>query len=207
MNMGNPMRFTCLVVVTVLALAWPSRARAQDPERFDVSVHLTTATIRELNSTDLGVSGRAGWRPVPLVGIEGEVGFYPADIPERRTITSSRTEFAFGVTVGPRLGRIRPFGRVRSGLLSLGEAPGPVACILIYPPPLACTLAGGGSFFMLDFGGGVEMDASRRTFLRFDIGDRLTRYPGPSIARGQTVHEEGFFGHDLRVAVGAGWRF
>ena len=54
-----------------------------------------------------------------------------------------------------RIGRARLFGRLRPGLLRFGEAPGPIACILIFPPPLSCQLAAGKTLFALDVGAGV----------------------------------------------------
>jgi hypothetical protein len=128
-------------------------------------------------------------------------------VPEGTAISSNRVEGLFGVTAGPRLGRWRPFARLRPGFLRIGEAPEPVACILIFPPPLSCTLAGGRTLFALDVGGGVSVDVAPATSLRIDIGDRITRYPGPAFGRGRRVHDAAFHGHDLRVAVGAAWRF
>jgi hypothetical protein len=36
-------------------------------------------------------------------------------------------------------------------------APEPFACILIFPPPLACTLGAGRTLAVLDAGGGIEV--------------------------------------------------
>ena len=93
------------------------------------------------------------------------------------------------------------------GFLRMAEAPEPVACILIFPPPLSCTLAGGRTLFVADVGGGVSVDVTPATSLRIDVGDRMTRYPGPSFGRGRRVRDSSFFDHDFRLAVGAGWRF
>jgi hypothetical protein len=185
----------------------PALASAQETRRFDVGVQAVTATARELDDTDLGVSVRAGWRLSRLFGVEAEAGYFPSDLGDPRALSASRTELLAGVTAGVSFGRFRPFARLRPGLLRIAEAPEPVPCILIYPPPLVCTLAGGKTLFVVDVGGGVEAGLTERTFLRLDVGDRLTRYPGPAFGRGRRVHGGTFSGHDLRVAVGAGWRF
>jgi len=78
---------------------------------------------------------------------------------------------------------------------------------LIYPPPLSCELAAGRTLPVFDVGGGVEVSATRRTFVRVDAGDRLVKYPGPVIDNNRTRQDEPFFGHDFRFAVGAGLRF
>jgi hypothetical protein len=79
---------------------------------------------------------------------------------------------------------------------------------LIYPPPLGCLLGAGETIFALDVGGGFEIEPRERLLLRFDLSDRMLRYPGPAITRDLEVQsDESFWGHDLRFAVGAGLRF
>jgi len=197
------------VIVLMLAAAlWLSvdvaPAQAQTAE---VGAQITAARIGELDSTDLGFGGRASWHPSRLLGVEGELDFYPSDIPDRTAVSRSRVEGLFGITAGPRLSQWRPFARVRPGFLRIGPAPQPIACILIFPPPLSCTLAAGETLFALDIGGGVELFTPGSTFVRVDVGDRMLRYSGPALDRNRDVHNEHFFGHDLRAAIGAGWRF
>src|SRR5688572_3347723 len=160
----------------------------------------------EFDAPDIGVSGRVAWRPMPLIGAEAEVGFYPGDFPDRAAFSRSRVEGFFGVTAGPELGRIRPFVKVRPGFFTFREAPEPFPCILIFPPPLACRLGSGLTSFALDLGVGAEVLVTPRTFVRMDLGDRLMRYPGPVFLR-SGVRSQGFFGHDFRLGVGGGLRF
>ncbi len=123
-------------------------------------------------------------------------------------MTSSRLEGLFGVKVGPRFGRFSVFGKVRPGFVQFGEATEPVICILIFPPPLGCVLAGGETVFALDLGGGVEFFPSERTLLRFDVSDLMLQYPGPTFNRDmEAFTEDGFWGHNLRFAVSGGYRF
>ena len=196
-------------IVVGVALVFGSYlpAGAQDAARFQAGVQLVTAGVGELDSTDLGMSGRLSWLPVPMIGVEGELAIFPSNLPDGASVTSSRFEGLFGVTVGPQLGPIRVFGRVRPGFLQFGEAPQPIPCIAIFPPPLQCTLAAGHTGFAVDLGGGLEARVAPRLSLRLDAGDRLVRYPGPSFDINREVHDEAFVGHDFRVAVGAGWNF
>jgi hypothetical protein len=113
--------------------------------------------------------------------------------------SAGRVEGLFGATVGPRLGRVRPFAKLRPGFLTFREAPQPIACVLIFPPPLRCVLAGGQTLFALDVGGGVEWLSSDRTFVRADAGDRVVRYPRPT--GGPAT------GHDFRFSFSGGLRF
>jgi len=204
---------TLAIVVTLVARssvsAQDAADRAQVRSSFSLGAQVTSAQIGELDATDVGVGARAAWQPLslPLLGLEGELNFYPRNVPSRVAVSSSRVEGIFGVTAGPRIDRWRPFARFRTGFLRVGEAPGPIACILIFPPPLSCTLAAGATLLTWDVGGGIEVDLARRTFMRVDVGDRMTRYPGLTIGPADEILDDHLVGHDLRVAIGAGWRF
>jgi hypothetical protein len=141
------------------------------------------------------------------VTVEAEVVHYPSHFPDRPAFSRARLEGLFGVTWGPRLGRVRPFARVRPGFLRVQPAPEPLACIAIFPPPNACELASGRTLMAFDLGGGVDVSVGERTFVRIDAGDRLVRYPGPVFDTDRNVHEDAFFGHDIRIAAAGGIRF
>jgi len=197
------------LVTFVLFLSLPlvaTPAAAQSDPRFDASVQFTSAKSGEFDTTTRGVGGRFAWRPVALLGVEAEVAFYPADWPDGRAFSSGQREALFGVTFGPQLGPVRPFVKARWGALRVAEASAPIACILIFPPPLSCQLAAGDTLAAMDYGGGVEFGA-RRLFLRVDASDRAVRYPGPSFGEDRTVRDGTFWGHDLRVGLGIGLRF
>ncbi len=194
----------CALVIGLLGTGQPAAAQSN---RRDVSVHVVVETLRELESTDVGLSGRLGWRLSQWLTVEGEAGMFPVDLPVGRPVTAARAEVLAGVTVGPTLRRLRPYARLRAGGLRVAASPGPVACILIFPPPLTCELAGGRSMFAIDIGGGVEISVSPRAFARVDIGNRLARFPGPAFDGDHVMHDGSFSVYDLRIAVGAGWRF
>ena len=199
-----------LAVVTALAglvVMQPVLAIAQaNSERFELGVQVSSAISSQFDSTDVGLGGRFSWHPVEPLGIESEINLYPGDFPDRFPFSRGRIEGLFGVTVGPRFGRLRPFARLRSGFLKVREAPQPFPCILIFPPPLSCALASGRTLLAFDIGGGAEMFATRRTFIRVDAGDRLLKYPGP-VFDNNRARRDAFFSHDFRFAAGAGLRF
>ena len=178
-----------------------------DDRVFHVGAQVATIASGEFDGTDVGVGGRLSWHPLPLVGFEGEFTFYPGDFADAPAFSASRFEGLFGATVGPRLGAVRPFAKVRPGFVSFSEAPEPFACILIFPPPLNCAMGSGHSLFALDVGGGVEWFPSSGTFVRVDVGDRAVRYPSPTIDNEGTVQDDDFFGHDFRFTIGGGFRF
>jgi hypothetical protein len=194
-----------LVVCTVVATV-PAGAQTSD-EAFAIAAHLVGAASEEFEETDFGVGGRIAWRLGSLFGLEAEITHFPSDYPERVAFSSSRWEGLFGGTVGPRLGRVRVFGKARAGFLNYREAPRPFACILIFPPPLACTLASGTSVPALDLGGGAEIDIARRLLIRVDASDLALRYQGPAFDRQRVRHDAHFWSHALRLSSGFGLRF
>lgn len=195
-----------VVWALILAPLWASRASAQERRSFEVAAHVAAARLSELDAGDVGVGGRLAWRPGVILGVEAEATFYPSDVPDRVPVSRRRAEALFGVTMGPVIGPVRPFARVRSGVLRVADAPRPIACIAIFPPPVDCLLAGGRTLMAVDVGGGIELGVGGGAFARVDVGDRIVRYPGPALSRGRRRDGE-FWTHDVRVALGAGVRF
>ena len=202
-------RFAVIGGVAAISLGSGQRAAmAQDATSLQVGAQIPVFRFSEFDSTDVGIGGRASWHLSPWIGVEGEVNFYPNDIPDDRAATSSsRVEGLFGITAGPRINRWRPFAKIRPGFLRVGASPGPIVCIQIFPPPLSCGLAAGETLFALDVGAGVELNTSDRTFVRFDIGDEMLRFSGPALDHDNQVHDDNFVRHDIRVSFGGGWRF
>ena len=183
-------------VLVFAVLLLPAAAAAQD-RPFELGGQIAIVEVGRFDQTDTGGGIRAAWKPRSSVGVEGEVNFFLGDFApgsgsNRPVIAGNRVEALFGVTIGPRIGNVRFFGRARPGVVRYAEAPGPIVCIAIFPPPLGCQLAAGQTLFAFDVGGGLEVDLGGRTFFRLDVGDRVVRYPEPYDA-----------GHDIRV--GAGW--
>lgn len=196
------------VVVLAVVLASATAIEAQtDAGRFQAGVQIVTVAAGEFDDTDTGVGARVSWQPTPLVGIEAELGLFPGEFADEPAFSRRRLEGLFGITAGPRLGSLRPFVKIRPGFVTFAEAPRPFACIRIFPPPLPCALAAGETVPAIDLGGGLEWLPGRRAFVRFDIGDRVVRYPGPALTSDRTAHQDAFVRHDLRIALGAGARF
>ncbi|MGE0450830.1 MAG: hypothetical protein AB7Q29_14750 [Vicinamibacterales bacterium] len=197
------------ISVTAALLASAGIALAQGPApapRFEVGAQVAVTRSGEFDSSDTGLGMRGAWRPSTRLGLEGEINLFPGDYAGSTPFSSHRLEGLFGATAGPQIGRVRPFGRARAGFLRLASAPEPLACIAIVPPPLTCSLASGKTLFVLDLGGGVQGRLTSRTFWRVDVGDRLVRYPGPTVDR-DLESRDAFFGHDFRIAAGGGFTF
>lgn len=195
----------CLVLMTVLT----GRASAQSSaDTFQVGAQLAVARSGQFESTELGIGGRVSWHPMAMLGFESEIDLYPADFPGNGVAFSARrVEGLFGITAGPRLARVRPFAKIRAGFLRYSPPTEGFACIAIFPPPLNCLMAAGGTRLIFDIGGGVEIFTADRSFLRIDAGDRMVRLPGPTFINGRDVRDAPFFGHDFRLSIGGGLRF
>ena len=179
------------LVITLAALTVSTSAVAQPVARqFQVGGHAATARSGEFEETDVGIGGRIAWLPSGLFSVEAELTHYPSDYPDDLPFSRARWEGLFGVTIGWTFDRVRPFAKLRPGFLNIREAPEPIACIAIFPPPLACTLAAGQTLFALDVGGGVDVSLTPRTFIRVDAGDRLVRYKGPVFDQNRAVRED-----------------
>jgi hypothetical protein len=201
------MRFLSVLFVLGLLLV-PITARAQS---FEASANFVASQWSEFDGTDLGVSGRFTWKPVPLVGVDAEFAWYPGEFPpDAIPFTQNHVEGLFGITVGPRFDRVRPFGKLAAGFLHTSSTQQFIACIAIYPPPLTCLMADSQTLPAMDFGGGVELSVTDRTFVRVDATARMLKYPGPSIIfgdRDREVRDEDFWGAAFRFTAGGGFRF
>jgi hypothetical protein len=199
------MSIRVVAVVLAIGVGGPP-ASAQS---FEAGVHVPTARWSEFDGNDLGFGGRFTFKPSSVIGIDADLTWYPSDFPgDSVAFTGSRLEGLFGITVGPRLTRSRPFARAAAGFLRASGAPEPFACIAIFPPPLECLMAAGHTMPAVEIGGGVEIDATTRSFVRADVGARMLRYPGPSFQNGLSeIRDDDFWGTALRFTIGAGFRF
>ncbi len=196
------------LTIALVLLSCGRVAAQQDDSRFEAGGQLTFVTSSEFDSTDAGFGARFSWNPSAVIGAEAEITFYPEDLGiADAEFSGGSVEGLFGATVGPVIGRVRPFGKVRPGFVVFQEAPNPIPCILIFPPPLSCTLAAGATVFALDIGGGLELFPTAGIFVRLDFSDRMLRYPGPALGSDGVAHEDAFFSNDFRFAIGAGLRF
>jgi hypothetical protein len=199
------MSLRILVLTLLVTLFSPIAVFAQS---FSAGAHFTSSRWSEFDGTDNGVGGRFTWMASSMIGIDADVTWYPSDFQgDGPAFSRSRVEGLFGATFGPRLNGIRPFAKATAGFLRVSPTGGAFACIAIFPPPLACQLAGGDTLAAFEIGGGIEADAGSRFFIRADAADRILRYPGPTLTQDFERLEDGYLGHAFRLTLGAGIKF
>jgi hypothetical protein len=183
-------------------------ATALHAQSFEAGTSVAASAWSEFDGADKGIGGRFGWKPIPLVGVEADLTWYPSDfVAGRVPFSRQRIEGVFGATVGPELTRLRPFAKAAAGFLKVSPTSGAFACIAIFPPPLACLLVGGDTLPVFEMGGGVTFTTTSRTFLRADLGYRFLKYPGPTFDSDFQVRDEGWWAGAPRCSFGAGIRF
>ena len=194
----------CAVVLLLWSVAIP-QARAQSLE---AGAHFASSDWSEFDGVDRGVGGRLTWKATPRLGVDADLTWYPGEYPsDTIAFSGSRVEGLFGASYGPQIARLRPFVKASAGFLRSSEAPEGFPCVAIFPPPLNCLMAAGHTMPAFEFGGGAEIDATDRAFLRVDAGARMLRYPGPAFRNGlRDIRDDNFWGTALRFTIGVGFR-
>jgi hypothetical protein len=202
--------------------AQPARAQAETP-RVEIGAHFSLIRLSRPQFSPLvcfegcqletfrfvgaapGVGGRITFNFNKHVAVEGEINFFPKNYPEARpgrsSLSGQQTQGLFGLKAGMRSSRAGVFGKVRPGYMRFGQAPEPLVCIAVFPPPFECEIARGRTEFALDLGGVVEFYPSRHTVVRFDLGDTVVNFRGPFFEGRR------FTTHNLQFNAGAGFRF
>lgn len=211
-----------LTVIVVLFCAADGHAQPDEEKKFEVGVQFTTLGIEDPIQipslglgprTEAGFGGRFGYNLNRNFALEAEVNFFPRDYRELTTeSTGGRvTQGLFGLKAGIHKGKFGFFGKVRPGFQSSGKAtrarfpngdgPDP-------RDPFGFEFIRG-TQFSIDVGGVVEYYPSRRTIIRFDLGDTITRYPEvPNVCFPAGVPcPEKPVTHKVQFSAGFGFRF
>jgi hypothetical protein len=196
-----------VLVALIAVTAGSSRAMAQT-HGVDVGGHVSVLRLSELNTTDAGVGADAVWHVAPALAIDGAFTWFPGSDASVGTLgRQQRTLGLAGLRTGVSAGTVDLFARGRAGYLRFGSEPA-TACILIFPTPLVCQLAGGYTAFAAEVGGGVSVGLIPGGRLRasLEAGDLMVRY-GLTSFRPNGTTTDGFISHNLLVTIGATWQF
>jgi hypothetical protein len=161
--------------------------------------------------TEPGIGGFVSYEVYRFFYADSAVNFFLRDTNSSGVHDGGRIfQGLFGLKGGIRSDRIGVFGKVRPGFNSYSRALTGIQQTSAGPPPLFKNLFDRSTNFVLDLGGVVEIYPTRRTTLRFDLGDTHVYFatkslvsPNGSVASvpgGQRLHTMVF-------SVGYAWRF
>jgi hypothetical protein len=195
-----------VVIVTAVGIAAGGAAARGDERAWDASVGASGTHYDEFEDWSPGITVSLSRRLAPWLGADAQLGFSPSDLGDAG-FSASRVEGFLGLSGGPRFGRHQAYAAVRPGFVRFAEAPEPIACIAIYPPPLVCAIAGGDTVFGLQLGAGAQINPSPRSVVRVEAATLLLRYPGPASTRDRSTLDDALWIHNLRLALSVGLRF
>lgn len=148
-----------------------------------------------------GFGARLTYNFSPLLALDAEGDFFPVPTGSGQ----QRGGRAYAVLAGPKASwrwrRIGLFMKARPGIVNFSNT--------VRVEPQGEFPGGHVTHFTLDLGGGLEINTSRRTFLRIDAGEMLVRY-GDRVHRfgvpGQFITSQGVIGDSFLLTAGLGYR-
>lgn len=175
--------------------------------------------LADNHQTEYGFGGRFTYNFNKNIAIEIEANYFPIDRLAREGKESARiigtNEFfrvflepqgrKFQAVAGPKIGyrkkRFGIFAKVRPGLFYVERLP--VIVHLSVPLSEIFGSERKAVFFLTDVGGVFELYPSKRTILRFDVGDTIIRYN----AQEPKQFNPAFTRHTFQFSAGFGFRF
>ncbi len=202
-----------IAALVFVCLSTGKAALAQsEVKKFEVGGQFSYMHLGEELRHEPGFGGRFTYNITDYLSLEAEMNLFPRD---RRGPSGSNpffirreggrvTQGLFGVKAGKRFERFGVFAKARPGFVSFGEV-FKQARGSITNPQLDF---GRVTHFAFDVGGVAEIYTSRRTLVRFDVGDTIIHYrdrsgdllDAPFIIFGKTRH-------NIQASVGFSYRF
>jgi hypothetical protein len=189
----------------------PQQAFAQSVSRtVELGAQFTTTKIsdrerpngifQDINDTLIGGGVRIGYNISPRFAIEAEGNIF------RRPSTDQgrRSQGLFGIKIGKRSENIGLFGKLRLGFMRFDRA------FSFSATPLISLDMKDNVYLAVDLGGVVEFYPSRRTIIRFDLGDSIIRYSNRRVKNlqpGVIGDLDPYHGHNVQLGIGVGIRF
>ena len=193
------MRTAIRTAALLLALGGGA-AFAAEERRFEVSAFASWLHYSEFGEDDLGFGVRGGFRLNRTFALELEGEHFPSDLGGLIPFSTSRSAAGLRLRAGWERGKWGLFARLGPGFASFAEAPEPLLCLAVFPPPLTCQVGAGLTVPSVGFGGGLELRPSDRSVLRLDVEDSMLHYP-------EAFRRDHRWQHHLRATLGVGLRF
>lgn len=203
------MLFAILAAALFLLLNEQRTLAQSETPKIEIGIHSAALRLGFFDSVSPGVGGRVTYNFAGNTAFEGEVNYFPE---EGYSGGTRRIQALFGLKTGLRFDKAGIFGKIRPGLIHTNQLqvqnyPCSFGGIGQAPPPPPCVYAREGrSSFALDLGAVAEFYPSRRTVVRFDIGDTIIRNRASSFGIGGFAPVS-FTTHNFQFNAGVGFRF
>jgi hypothetical protein len=163
------------------------------------------AGTRDIRRYPLGFGGRIGFNAHRNVAFEAEGNWFPQ---ESSTVGGRMTQFLAGLKVGGRGERAGFFLKARPGFVNFSYDDD--SCATGATPGNLCLVKR--NHFALDLGAVLELYPSKRSFVRFDLGDTMIRYYRQNNGiflggAGTNPGDDGFMTDNIQFSAGVGVRF
>ena len=213
--------FILLTFVLLPVTCQKNYAQSETPE-FEVGAQFSVLHLSDLEVTEKGFGARFTYNLTDNIAFEAEGNVFPNDRPMRRgdfegfRLNGGRkTQGLFGIKVGIRREKIGIFGKARPGFVRFSHFERQI--FFVCPPSFdPCVVRPLSTFtqtdYALDIGGVVELYPSRRSVVRFDVGDTIIRprFRESILLRGEDFPFSSFTrstSHNLQFSFGVGFRF
>lgn len=195
-----------LVALILFIAATAAGARAQsvlDEHKFEVGAHYTVIGLEDFNTVN-GLGGRVGYNFNRHFALDAEFNFFPETKLGNDQLGQKAQGFV-GVKAGGRMKYAGVFAKVRPGVMTIGEITSGFDC---RRARFGSVCRPNHNNFALDVGAVAEVYPSRRSIIRFDVGDTMINLRRASLdVFGQTTRTSSDFTHQLQISVGFGYRF
>jgi hypothetical protein len=195
-----------LYALLALFLLAPLCAHAQsvlDDHRYEIGGQYTAIGLEDFDVVN-GVGGRFGYNFHKNFAVDSEVNFFPETHLGNRQAGSKAQGF-IGIKAGGRTKYAGLFGKVRPGVMSIGEITSGFSC---RDASFGSVCRVNHGQFALDAGAVAEFYPSRRSIIRLDVGDTMVNIRRAS--RGifsTTTQTSNDFTHNLQISLGFSYRF
>ena len=180
------------------------------PGRLEVGAQFTTLILRRRTTLDAirmepGFGGFVSYPLMRFLYADASVEFYPRGSKSVGFQDGGRiVQGLFGFKAGISRKRISIFAKARPGLIDATQT------VNGFAPTTGSPLTGGFQTFALDLGGIVEIYATKRAFVRLDVGDTHLYFPDKFVTMTNgtaTRIPGGSYQHSMQYSAGYGWRF
>jgi hypothetical protein len=181
-----------------------------DLPKFEAGGQYIFMNHSNFDQSNSGLGVRLGYNITRYLAAESEFDFFPQKRPVLNSTDSSilryydsqRWESLFGVKAGIRNRHIGIFGKARPGFFYI--SPGslyidPRVRLIRAPEEPQSQIR-----FAMDWGGIVEIHASKRNFIRIDMGDTMINFKR---SKWGDISNQDILSHNLQLNVGMGFHF